>query len=196
MSTSTEVPDAELVAKSLEGDNSAFEALVNRYKDTVYRLAYRMVGGHEDAEDLSQECFFRLYRVLAKYNPELPFAPWLYRICTNLCINWLQRRDRRVATQSMTGSEEWADQWDMPDVGPGPEQLVATKEQRARVLAAVGELPLHLRLPLVLRFLLDLTFREISEILGLPLGTVATRVRRATEMLRKSLHAGEGDESK
>jgi RNA polymerase sigma-70 factor (ECF subfamily) len=194
--TAPEIKDEELIAKALDGDSSAFESLVQRYQDTIYRLAYRMVGSHEDAQDLSQECFVRLYRVLPKYKQGLPFAPWLYRICTNLCINWLQRRSRRVPTQSMTGTEEWADQWDMPDLEPGPEELVSTKEERLRVMEAVGELPLQLRLPLVLRFLLDLTFREISEILGLPLGTVATRVRRATEMLRKSMHASEGEQTK
>jgi len=194
--TTQEIADDQLIANAIKGDSTAFEALVDRYKDTVYRLAYRMVGNHEDAQDVSQECFVRLYRVLPKYNPKLPFAPWLYRICTNLCINWLQRRSRRIATQSMTGTEEWTDRWDVPDLEPGPEQVIATKEDRERVLAAVGELPLQLRLPLVLRFLLDLTFREISEILGLPLGTVATRVRRATEMLRKTIHAEEGEQTK
>jgi RNA polymerase sigma-70 factor (ECF subfamily) len=188
----TKVSDEQLVEQTLDGDSSTYEVLVNRYQDRIYRLAYRMVGNRDDAEDLCQDCFVHLYKVLPKYRRGLPFAPWLYKICTNLTINWLHRKGAQPPTQGLEiGSEQETEELQLPDLGAGPEETMITKDQRQRVLDAVNHLPTSFRVPIVLRYLLDLTFREISEILGVPLGTVATRVRRGTEMIRRSVRASE-----
>ena len=188
----TKISDEKLVEQTLDGDASAYEALVGRYQDRIYRLAYRMVGNHDDAEDLCQDCFVHVYRVLPKYRRGLPFAPWLYKICTNLSINWFHRKGAQPPTQSLEiGDEAESEELQLPDLGAGPEEQLVTKEERRRVLDAVHKLPISFRVPIVLRYLLDLTFREISETLGLPLGTVATRVRRGTEMIRRSIRTAD-----
>lgn len=180
-----------LVKECLAGDRQAFAEIVRRYETAMYRLAYAMAGNREDAEDMCRDCFLHLYQILPKYRPEYPFAAWFKRVATNRYINDLRSARRRASTTDY-----------LEELGPGDinecagthdlENCVIRRAESQRVLEAVNALPTNLRIPIVLRYLEDLSFKEISAILHLPLGTVSTRVRRGTELLRQAIHAEGG----
>lgn len=176
--------DEQLAHRAAAGRLDCFEALLSRYRDRVYRLCYRMAGNAEDAEDWAQECFVRLYRQLGRYDPGLPFASWLLRVVSNTCINLAKGR-ARLQTRLALGLAE--DMQRMAAV-PGPEQAAISQEEARLISAAVEALPPLLRQAVVLRVLEDLSFRELAEVLDVPLQTAATRVRRALIQVRERLN--------
>ncbi len=178
--------DAVLVQRSIAGDKEAFAELVEKYQSVLFRLAYAMTGNREDAEDFSQECFLHVYRVLPKYNPDYRFSTWFKRVATNLFIDELRRPQRReTCVDRIDDALEGAiDAW---DCAPGPQEAACRKDEARRILAAVNTLPTELRIPFTLRYLDDLRFKEIAEILDLPIGTVSTRIRRGTEIIRGAI---------
>lgn len=178
-------PDAELARLAATGRVECFEELLARYRNRVYRICYRCAGNPEDAEDWSQECFIRAYRHLGYYDPRLPFEPWLLRIVYNTCVNLAKARSRRrVETLvSIADVEESA----VPARTPDPLARALCADEERQALQAVEGLPPELRAAVVLRVLEDLSFRELSEVLGVPLQTAATRVRRALELIRKRI---------
>ena len=101
-----ELPDEILARRAAEGKPDDFEAILSRYRDRVYRICYRMAGNAEDAEDWAQECLVRVYRQLGRYDPELPFAPWLMRVVANTCINLARARTRRQEKVELGLDEE------------------------------------------------------------------------------------------
>ena len=186
--------DATLVALVLAGDQGAFAELVDRYHGEVYYLALRQLRLREDAEDLTQEAFLRAYRALAQYDPTRPFGAWLYAITARLCID--VHRRRKVRPVSLTRPEEGTAaeerEWDIPDTAEGPEAQVERRDEAARLSALVDRLPPDYRLAILLRHSQDLSYEEIAEATGAPLGTVKARIHRARNQLREWLEAGEG----
>ncbi|MBI3911283.1 MAG: sigma-70 family RNA polymerase sigma factor [Armatimonadetes bacterium] len=180
------LPDEELARYAAAGQLNCFEELLTRYRDRVYRICYRCAGNTEDAEDWAQECFLRAYRQLSRYDASLPFTPWLLRVVSNTCVNLIKTRKRRQQWMELGLRDEVIA---MAALDPLARALASEEERRA--LRAVEELPPEMRVAVVLRVLEDLTFRELSEALGVPLQTAATRVRRALARVRESLrHAG------
>ncbi|MDE3076997.1 MAG: sigma-70 family RNA polymerase sigma factor [Chloroflexota bacterium] len=177
---SQELPDEALARLALH-HHAAFEELVLRYQNRLYSLSFRMTGDDVEAHDLTQEAFLRCYAALASFNPSLRFAPWLYRIATNLCINFLQssRVRRRGANPEIA--------LQLPDSGKQPELLYEEKEQRQRIHSAILSLPPKYRAVIVLRHMQDRTYEEMATILDLPLNTVRTHLFRAREILRRRL---------
>lgn len=177
------LPDEVLARRAAAGHLDCFEELLARYRDRVYRLCYRSAGNAEDAEDWAQECFVRAYRQLERYDPALPFAPWLLRVVGNTCINLAKARTRRQERLELGLAEE------RPGVALAPDPLdaVLAGEKERAVLAAVEALPPLMREAVVLRVLEELSFRELAEVLGVPLQTAATRVRRALAQVRERL---------
>jgi len=178
------VPDEHLAQQALL-DSTAFEELVRRYQNRIYSLAYRMTGDSVEAYDLTQEAFLRCYAALPSFNPSLRFAPWLYRIATNLCINFLQ------SSRVRKGGADPELALQMPDRGKQPDSLYEEKEQRQRIHAAILNLPTKYRAVVILRHMQDKTYEEIAAILDLPLNTVRTHLFRAREMLRRRLYESE-----
>lgn len=174
------VPD-ELLATQAQEHAEAFEELVRRYQNRIYSLAYRMTGDSVEAYDLTQEAFLRAYAALPSFNPSLRFAPWLYRIATNLCINFLQ------SSRVRKGGADPDLVLQMPDRGKQPDSLYEEKEQRQRIHQAILGLPAKYRAVVILRHMQDKTYEEISTILDLPLNTVRTHLFRARELLRRRL---------
>ena len=183
--------DHELMAAVREGDAAAFDELVRRYQSLMIGYLYRMVNDYETALDLAQEAFVRLYRNAHRYRANHSFSTYLYKIATNLAIGELRRRRRwnllslvsLFATKD--GEEERA--FDPPDTQPLPEARILREEQRRIVARAVASLPEKYRAAIVLRDIQGLEYEQIAEILGLPLGTVKSRINRARNFLREKL---------
>ncbi len=166
-----------------------FAELLARYRDRVYRICLRSAGNREDAEDWAQECFIRTYRTLGRYDPELPFEPWLLRIVYHTCVNLAKTRSRRLIPRARAAEEGLKQLEELADLVPlsNPLARVLGAEEERRALRAVEGLPPEMRVALVLRILEDLSFRELSAVLGVPLQTAASRVRRALDRIRKEL---------
>ncbi len=179
-----DVPDEVLATEALER-GEAFEDLVRRYQNRIYSLAYRMTGDNVEAYDLTQEAFLRSYAALPSFNPNLRFAPWLYRIATNLCINFLQ------SSRVRKGGADPDLALQMPDRGKQPDSLYEEKEQRQRIHQAILSLPAKYRAVVILRHMQDKTYEEIAAILDLPLNTVRTHLFRARDLLRRRLYEPE-----
>jgi RNA polymerase sigma-70 factor (ECF subfamily) len=180
--------DAELVRKSLTGDQRACRDLVRRYQRPVFSVLMRVVRRAEDAEDLAQETFVRMFRALDRYDPERPFTAWLFTIATRLAIDHLRRR--RVQTVSLTvsqpGSTEERD-IDVEDPGLKPDEVTSNAEEERIAQDLIDSLPEHYRIVVLLRHQQDLSYEEIAEALNLPLGTVKARIHRARALLKKHI---------
>jgi RNA polymerase sigma-70 factor (ECF subfamily) len=182
--------DAELVRKSLAGDQRACRDLVRRYQRPVFSVLMRVVRRAEDAEDLAQETFVRMFRALDRYDPERPFTAWLFTIATRLAIDHLRRR--RVQTVSLTvsqpGSTEERD-IDVEDPGLKPDEVTSNAEEERIAQDLIDSLPEHYRIVVLLRHQQDLSYEEIAEALNLPLGTVKARIHRARALLKKHIES-------
>jgi RNA polymerase sigma-70 factor (ECF subfamily) len=180
--------DAELVRKALTGDQRACRDLVLRYQRPVFSVLMRVVRRAEDAEDLAQETFVRMFRALGRYDPERPFTAWLFTIATRLAIDHLRRR--RVQTVSLTvtqpGSTEERD-IDVEDTGLKPDEVTSYAEEERNTQDLIDSLPEHYRIVVLLRHQQDLSYEEIAQALNLPLGTVKARIHRARELLKKRI---------
>jgi RNA polymerase sigma-70 factor (ECF subfamily) len=180
----TVATDRELVATAVTGVEGSFEELVRRYQRPISAYVYRMVGNYESALDLTQEIFIKVYNSLERYRAEFKFSTWIYKIAHNAAVDHL----RRTATREhslMIGPE--GDQFDLPiDSGRlSPEQESERRERRVEIETVVRALPANYRELIILRHSQDLSYEEIVEVTGLPLGTVKNRLFRAREMMRQ-----------
>jgi RNA polymerase sigma-70 factor, ECF subfamily len=188
--------DRELVRRCLAGDEAAYRELVERHRRPVFAVALRMVRVAEDAEDLAQETFIRMFRALERYDPSRPFAAWLYTITARLAIDHLRRR--RVRPTSLTVRDEGSDEdrmLDVMDTTPGPEVLAGHREEERRAQDLIDSLPEHYRVVVALRHQQDLSYEEIAEALHLPLGTVKARIHRARALLKERIETRGGERS-
>ena len=177
-----------IIEKVLAGDNNAFGELVEAYQDKVYNLALRMCGNADDAFDLAQDAFFRAWRGLSGFQFESAFSTWLFRLTSNVCLDWLRAKKRRPTVSLTTLDDEGEEvQMEIRDPGKSPEELLLAAEDRAAVAKAMNELPVEFREILTLRAIDDLSYTEIAEILHLREGTVKSRLSRARLALRNKL---------
>ena len=177
-----------IIEKVLAGDNNAFGELVEAYQDRVYNLALRMCGNADDAFDLAQEAFFRAWRGLSGFQFESAFSTWLFRLSSNVCLDWLRAKKRRPTVSLTTLDDEGEEvQMEIRDPGKGPEELLLAAEDRKALAKALNELPVEYREILTLRAINDLSYEEISRILNLREGTVKSRLSRARLALRNKL---------
>jgi RNA polymerase sigma-70 factor, ECF subfamily len=176
--------DRDLVATATTGVEGSFEELVRRYQRPISAYVYRMVGDYEAALDLTQEIFIKVYGSLARYRSEFKFSTWIYKIAHNSAVDHLRRNAGRERSLS-SGTE--GDQYDLPiESGSlSPEQESERRERRLEIEAVVRSLPNAYRELIVLRHSQDLTYEEIVEVTGLPLGTVKNRLFRARDMMRQ-----------
>lgn len=186
-----------IIERVLAGDNDAFGILVETYQGRIYNLALRMCGNPDDAFDLAQESFFRAWRGLGSFQFESAFSTWLFRLCSNACLDWLRAKKRRPTVSLTTADDEdEAAQLDLPDPGKSPEELLLAAEERQALERAMNSLPVEYREILTLRAINDLSYTEISEILNIREGTVKSRLSRARLALRnKLLQNGNNSES-
>lgn len=192
--------DSALVVRIASGDLSAFEEMVRKYQAAVYRLAFRATYNHEDARDLTQEVFLDAFRSIRGFRRDSKLGTWLYRIATNKTIDWWRRQRRQGARViSFTCLEEISCQdnpeghsgeFDPPDDDIGPEETVINRERAELLWREVAALPENYRIVIILYHYEGLSYREIGEILKLPLRTVETRLYRAKKILQSRLVGG------
>ncbi|MGZ5468541.1 MAG: RNA polymerase sigma factor [Candidatus Aminicenantales bacterium] len=176
--------DAVLVRKAQQGDMDAYESLVRRYQQRVYAVCRRLTGAHQSADDLAQETFIKAYFALARFDAQWPLYPWLRKIAVNSGLNYLKSRGReRPLEDGPVGGRR------MPSApkGDDPAEQMERAEFQAKLDGAVESLPADQKSVFVLRFHESLSYEEISETLGLPLGTVMSRLNRARQKLKELL---------
>ncbi len=177
------VEDREAVEACQGGEREAFDRLVERYQRDVYRLCYRYVNNHEDANDMAQEVFIKAYRALGRFRGDSSFSTWLYRIAVNTCLNF--RASRRPAGEELPEG--------LADAAPAVGEQLERDEQARRVREAVSRLPEKQRATLILKIYNDLTHQEVAAILGSTVGTVKANLFHALGNLRRIM-AVEGGE--
>lgn len=175
--------EAKLVRAAQAGDASAFTAIVQTYQRKIYMLAYGLTRVHEDADDLAQETFVRAWQAIDRFRVGEPMYPWLARIARNLAYSLFRRRKRRPET-SIEPLVEAGRQWGVDD---DPAEHAAHEETRDRLNGAFAELSEDHQAVLELRVVKGLSYDEISKALGIPAGTVMSRLSRARSELRARL---------
>ncbi len=179
-----------LVVEVQGGDTASFEKLVLENQTKVYNLALRMVGNTEDAYDMSQEAFIKAYNSIALFRGESRFSVWLYRLTTNVCLDFLRSQGRKShGSLTYIGEEEDEKELEIPDDRFSPETLVEKKELREAVNRGLLTLPKDYRSILLLREIDGLSYEEIAETLSLEEGTVKSRIFRARKKLCSILMA-------
>jgi RNA polymerase sigma-70 factor (ECF subfamily) len=180
--------EARLARRALKGDQQAFAEIVALYQDKLYLMAFRMLGNRQEAEDVTQEAFLRVYRNLDRYDEGLKFSTWIYRIATNLCIDRLRKRKATYSLDAESVDHEGLDGYAViPSDDRTPESEMLLTETQRIVREAIETLPAKYKSVMVLRYLHDLSLQEIGEVLDMPVTTVKTRVHRGREFLRKKL---------
>ena len=184
-----EPDDRKLVERCQRGDLSSYEALVNRYRQRVYGLAFSMLRNEQDAIDLSQETFVKAWQAIRGFKKNASFYTWLYRITTNLCIDFVRKRDRRPTVPFEEGVDPEADAGVEvpPSNQPLPTDEVRRKELREQIDAALLELSPEHRAVIQLREFEGLEYAEIAKAVGCSLGTVMSRLHYARKHLQKLL---------
>lgn len=180
------LPDGELVAKALAGREACFEELVRRYQRPIAAYVYRMIGNYDAALDLTQEVFIKVYNSLNRYRSEFKFSTWIYKIAHNAAIDYLRRHAVREEAL-VSGGDGERREISIESRRLTPEQESERKERRGEIEGVVHSLPTAYRELIVLRHSQDLSYDEIADVTGLPLGTVKNRLFRAREAMRIEL---------
>jgi RNA polymerase sigma-70 factor (ECF subfamily) len=171
--------DRAAIASGQRGEREAFDLLVERYQRDVYRLCYRYVNNHHDANDIAQEVFLKAYRAIGSFRGDSAFATWLYRIAVNTCLNF--RTARKADTEELSES--------LADAALGVEDDLVRRERARIVRHAVTRLPERQRATLILKIYHDLTHEEVARILGSSVGTVKANLFHALGNLKKLVGA-------
>jgi RNA polymerase sigma-70 factor (ECF subfamily) len=188
----TPLTDHELVASAQKGSEKAYRELLGRYQRPVFSLIYRMLRDREQAEDLAQETFVRVFNHIDRYDPKYKFSSWIFKIATNLTIDHIRKKE--VATVSIDGSRYavTADEIEASTISvvsedENPEELLEAKELGSSIEEAIGDLRAEYRTAILLRHVEGREYQEIADIMGLPLGTVKTFIHRARKELQGKL---------
>src|SRR5215213_11963045 len=176
--------DVELIAKAISGREDGFEELVRRYQRPITNYVFRMLNDYDASLDVTQEVFIKVYNSLSRYSSEYKFSTWLYRIAHNAAIDHMRRNS--ISPQSLeTENADGTYQLQIECPKPSPEQNRERSEWRTEIDNVVKRLPGAYRELILLRHAQDLSYDEIADVTGLPLGTVKNRLFRAREMMRE-----------
>ena len=175
--------DRELVGRVLEGDDNAFEYLFNRYRDAIHRLFVQRLGGTNDADDLLQETFIKVYINLHRYNAEYTFGQWAYTIARNTFLDFVRRRQDGLSIDDRFAAPASS--------APTPEERFINLQQRTQIEHYLERLTPRYRQLVRMRFFEEYSYEEIAAKLALPLGTVKTQIHRAREQMCRMISEGE-----
>ncbi len=180
--------DLKTIRRCKRGEEAAFAEILDRYRGAIYNLCYRMTRNAEDARDLGQEVFIKVFSLLDRFDENYAFSSWLFRIATNHCIDHLRRnRLRFLSLEGSVGQDGEEYELQLPDAGPGPDAVLQRKQVLERLGEVINELPPHYKAITLLRHDQQLSYEEIAEILSLPLGTVKARIHRARRQIQQLL---------
>ncbi|KQX51481.1 MULTISPECIES: RNA polymerase sigma factor [unclassified Paenibacillus] len=172
--------DEQLIDWVRQGHSDAYRILVERHKSYIYTLVYRMVGHKETAEDLTQEVFVKLFRSLAHFRGDAKFTTWLYRMTTNLVTDFRRSQKRKPYEALLDKMKGW-----FTDAREQPEEMAMLKDEQERMQALLSELPDKYRLIMYLFHYKQLSYQEMSEVTGLPMKTLETRLYRGKAILKE-----------
>jgi RNA polymerase sigma-70 factor (ECF subfamily) len=175
--------DAELIERCLRKDNSAWETIIERFRRKVFHIAYKFTGKHDEAEDLSQEIFLKVFKSLEKFNRDADFSTWLSSVARNYCIDRYRagKREREVLVEDLVA-------FDLAPASFGnPHRALEDRDRRSFLRRGLELLPEKLREAVVLRDLQGMSYQEMAERLRLPEGTVKSRINRGREELARLL---------
>ena len=182
--------DREAVRRVQSGDGEAFEPLVEKYKRKVFRLAYQVLRDQEEALDVSQEAFVKAFRALPAFKGDSAFYTWLFRITMNVALD--RKRQRATRARSLGTEDVTPEEWERTatSTDPDPEDVATGVERRERIRKGLDSLSEHHRTIIILSDIEGLQYREIAEVLGIPMGTVMSRLHHARKRLREVLGSG------
>jgi len=180
--------DLKTIRRCKRGEEAAFAEILGRYRGPIYHLCYRMTHNTEDARDLAQEVFIKVFSLLDRFDENYAFSSWLFRIATNHCIDHLRRNKLRfLSLDGGVGQDGEEYEFQLPDKGPAPDIVLQRKEALARLEEVISELPPHYRAITLLRHDQQMSYEEIADVLSLPLGTVKARIHRARQQIQQML---------
>lgn len=184
----SKIEDIALIDEALQGNQTAFEKLMNKYYQHIYNLIYKMIFKKEDVEDLTQEAFIKAFNSLQNFDRQFAFSTWLYKIATNNSIDYL--RKKKLSTFSIDkeiASEDSDFKFEIPDTEYVPDNKIIEEERKKIIDEAIESLPDKYKKVIVLRHKNEMEYEEIAEKLELPLGTVKAHIFRGRELLNKYL---------
>jgi RNA polymerase sigma-70 factor (ECF subfamily) len=187
MIMSSENEEIQLIEEAKKGDLAAFEKLILSYEKMIYNYCLRMTNSREDAEDLTQEVFIRLYKSLKRFRGRSKFSTYVYRIAHNICIDHYRKSKVGIIFLSQPKNSEDDREMDLPAAEPSPEETALQKEQQELLLQCIAQLKPNYRTIIVLREIQERSYEEIAEILNMPLGTVKSHLSRARTALREAV---------
>ena len=186
-----DLSDHELIEAAKNGEELAFDEIMTRYRKPLTNYIYRMLNDYEEAVDLAQEAFVRVYFAIERYHSKYAFSTYIYRIATNLAISEIRKRKRRKLF-SLTGLFQFGDdeedrEYQPPDSKPLPDAETVSGETLDVVEKAIAGLPEKYRVPIVLREVQELSYEEVAGVMELGLGTTKSRISRGRALLREKL---------
>ncbi len=177
--------EQKLIKKCVNGNLKAFDELIEKYEKTAYNIALRMLKNPEDAMDVSQEAFIKVFKSIKTFNFESAFSTWLYRIVTNTCLDFLRKRNSNIySIDNPIQTEDGEIERDIPDEALSPEELLEKKLTKEMVNSAINKLEENHRTVIILRDIQGFSYEEISKILDCSIGTVKSRINRARKNLK------------
>ncbi len=176
-------PSQETIALAQAGDVEAFSDIVTLTQHNVFSVAMGVLGNRQEAEDVTQEVYIRIWRTLRSFRGDSALSTWLYRVTVNACLN---RRRKLGARLARTDTGDYA-LLHVPSPAPDPHAIAVAREQRERLWALVDDLPDKYRVAIILFYQQQLSYQEIADVLALPIGTVKAHLNRARKRLAKRL---------
>lgn len=180
--------DADLVAAILKGEQELFRDLVQRYQGRLVNYLYRLLRSTQEAEDLAQEVFFKVYQALDRYDPKYKFSTWLFRVAQNAAIDQIRKRRLQLVSMDRQGSgDEDLGTWEFASSDPSPYGDLRNRERGEAIQVAIDGLPWDYRELIVLRHYGELSYDEIAKLKDMPLGTVKNKLFRGRQMMKERL---------
>jgi len=183
------INESELIRKAQSGDVAAFEQLVESYQQSVFNIAYRTIGNYDDAADMAQEAFVKVFLKLSEFKEGSKFSTWIYRITTNVCLDEFRRRKKRPSVSMSTNieTEDGDIVREIEDESSNIEANYEREEQLKIVNRAIAKLPENQRAVIVMRDINEMSYDDISAVLKCSVGTVKSRISRARDALHEIL---------
>ena len=182
--------DEELVESFVGGETDSFPMLVERYQARVYSIVYGIMGSRDEAEDLSQEVFIKVYENLGHFKGKSRFYTWIYRITVNVCLSAQRKKshsNRIISMSRLSGVSANPGEVELADETFSPQKVFKDRELASKIQLAIDSLPGILRITFILREFEDLSYRELAGVFRCSMGTVKSRLSRARESLRQTL---------
>lgn len=176
-----------LIKKCKNNDVEAFESLISSHQKKVLNICYRYFPNYDDAVDLSQEIFIKIFKNISSFKGDSAVSTWIYRISVTTCIDELRRRKNKIHVSIDSSEYEDSKPIEIIDGNSNPDSTYEKKELKAQIQRAIDNMPEDFRMPVILRDIQNFSYEEISKILCIPLGTVKSRIKRGREYIKQYL---------